>query len=106
MIVQFNTDKKVAGDNNQQQYFTSLIEEKLDRFESNISRIEVHVSDKKGKKEGPTDIHCVMETRMEGRDPIAVSCDANNVHNAVAGAIDKTKAAMETILGKLQSTTR
>jgi len=37
-------------------YFTSLIEEALKNFEPHITRIEVHLSDENGKKEGLNDI--------------------------------------------------
>lgn len=106
MKIQFNTDKTIDGDNDNQQYFSSLIEEKLSRFDSHISRIEVHLSDKNGKKEGINAIQCLMETRIEGREPIVVTCDANNVQGAVSGAIEKVKASMDTIVGKMQSIAR
>jgi hypothetical protein len=48
----------------------------------------VHLSDENGKKEGYNDIQCILEARIEGRDPIAVRCDADT-KNAVLGAIDK-----------------
>jgi hypothetical protein len=57
----------------------------------------VHLSDENGKKEGYNDIQCILEARIEGRDPIAVRCDADTAKNAVLGAIDKT--SLETILG-------
>jgi hypothetical protein len=77
MKIQFNTDKTISGDENQEDYFTSLITEKLNRFQSHITRIEVHLSDENGKKEGYNDIQCILEARIEGRDPIAVRCDAD-----------------------------
>jgi ribosome-associated translation inhibitor RaiA len=103
MKIQFNTDKTISGDENQDDYFTSLIAEKLNRFQSHITRIEVHLSDENGKKEGYNDIQCILEARIEGRDPIAVSCDGDNAKNAVSGAIDKLKTSLETILGKMQN---
>jgi ribosome-associated translation inhibitor RaiA len=103
MKIQFNTDKTISGDENQEDYFTSLIAEKLNRFQSHITRIEVHLSDENGKKEGPNDIQCILEARIEGRDPIAVTCDADTAKNAVSGAIDKVKASLETILGRIQN---
>jgi len=106
MKIQFNTDKTISGDENQEQYFTSLIAEKLDRFQSHITRIEVHLSDENGKKEGHNDMQCLLEARIEGRDPIAVTCEADTAKNAVSGAIDKLKTSLETILGRIQSNER
>jgi hypothetical protein len=53
MNIQTNTDKTVSGHENQEDYFTSLIAEKLSRFQSHITRIEVHLSDENGKKRDP-----------------------------------------------------
>lgn len=106
MKIQINTDKTISGDENQEQYFTSLIAEKLDRFQSHITRIEVHLSDENGKKEGHNDLQCLLEARIEGRDPIAVTCEDDTAKNAVSGAIDKLKTSLETILGRIQSNKR
>jgi phage-related protein len=63
----------------------------------------VHLSDENGKKEGHNDIQCILEARIEGKDPIAVTCDADTTKNAVAGAIEKIKSSLETILGRMQN---
>jgi ribosome-associated translation inhibitor RaiA len=103
MKILFNTDKTISGDENQEEYFTSLIAEKLERFQSQLTRVEVHLKDENGKKEGQNDIHCVLEARIEGREPMAVSCDADTAKNAVSGGIDKLKNALETTFGRMQN---
>jgi hypothetical protein len=103
MKIQFNTDKTINGDEKHQQYFTSLIEEELKRFESRISRIEVHLSDENGEKKGLNDMQCLLEARIEGMQPLAVSCKADTVELAVSGAIDKLKNSLETTLGRIQN---
>lgn len=103
MKIQFNTDKTVNGDERHQDFFTELIPKELDRYQSHITRIEVHIKDQNGKKEGRNDITCVLEARLEGRQPIAVSDQADTSELAVSGAIEKLKASLETILGRLQN---
>ena len=103
MIIQFNTDKTINGDERNQEFFTSQITEELDRFQSHITRIEVHLSDENGNKEGMNNILCLLEARLEGRKPIAVSEQADTVEMAVSGAIDKLKSALETILGRMSN---
>ena len=49
------------------------------------------------------DILCLLEARLEGRQRIAVSAQADNIELAVSGAIQKLKASLETILGRLQN---
>lgn len=103
MKIQFNTDKTIPGNEKDQHYFNSLIAEGIKNFESHITRIEVHLSDENGKKEGLNDMRCLLETRIEGRQPLAVSCKANTVELAVSGAIDKLTASLETTIGRIQN---
>jgi hypothetical protein len=100
MKIQFNTDKTITGNEKDQLYFNSLIADGLENFESHISRIEVHLSDENGKKEGLNSKRCLLETRLEGKQPIAVSCQADTVELAISGAIDKLTASIQTIIGR------
>lgn len=103
MIVLINSDKTINTEERKDDYFKSQIEEELERYQSHITRIEVHLKDENGKKDGFNDMTCLLEARLEGRQPIAVSCQADTVELAVSGAIDKIKAAVETILGRKQN---
>jgi len=100
MKVQINTDNTINGDKKKSDYFTSLISEKLSKFESYITRIEVHLSDENGKKEGVNDIKCLLEARLEGKPPIAVTAHGDKIEFAVSGAIEKIKASIQSILGR------
>ncbi len=103
MKIQFNTDKTISGEERQEDFFTAQIAKDLDRFQSHITRLEVHISDENGKKEGLKDMLCLIEARLEGRKPIAASHQADTVEKAVSGATEKLKAALETIVGRLQN---
>jgi len=103
MKIQFNTDKTISGDEKNEKHFTSQIQDGLKRFESHITRVEVHLSDENGKKEGLNDMKCSLEARIEGRQPTVVSCQADKPELAVAGAIEKLKSALETIIGRMQN---
>lgn len=103
MKIQFNTDKTIHGDERVLDFFTSKIAEELDRYQSHISRIEVHLTDQNGIKDGWNDIHCLLEARIEARTPIAVSNQADTVELAISGAVVKLKASLETILGRMQN---
>ncbi len=98
MKIQFNTDKTISGDERTQKYFTSQITDELKRYQPHITRIEVHLSDENGNKEGIKDKQCLLEARLEGRQPIAVTCQSETIEQAVSGAIDKLKTTFETIL--------
>lgn len=102
MTIQINTDKTISGEKRTEDYFTSQIEEVLQRFESHITRVEVHLKDENGKKDGFNDISCLLEARLEGMQPIAVTNQADTTDLALTGALDKIKTAVESMLGKMQ----
>ncbi len=94
MIIQFNTDKTIDGSERRKDYFTSLIQDGLSRFSEHISRVEIHLTDENGKKEGVNDIRCLLEVRVEGRQPVAVKEQANTDEKAVSGAVEKAAALL------------
>lgn len=102
MLVKFNTDNNVKGSEKYIESSTSLISEELDRFSDQITRVEVHLSDEDGGKDGLNDKRCMMEARIAGMKPIAVINQANTHEQAILGAIDKMKASLEKITGRLK----
>jgi len=102
MKIQFNTDKTISGEERKEDFFSSLIEEELKRYQSHITRVEVHLSDENGKKEGINDIRCLLEARIEGKQPIAVSHQADTLKKAISGSIDKLKNSLETVIERIQ----
>jgi nitrogen-specific signal transduction histidine kinase len=102
MKIQFNTDKNISGDERSDQHFTSLILKSLDRFQSLVTRVEVHLSDENAGKNGINEIKCILEARIEGKQPIAVSSQAGTIESAFSTALDKMKSSLETIVGRMQ----
>lgn len=102
MIIQINTDKTLSGEKRRTDFFTAQIDEALQKFESHITRIEVHLKDENGNKDGFNNISCLLEARLEGKKPIAITNKANTIDFALTGAIDKIETAVKTILGKIQ----
>jgi ribosome-associated translation inhibitor RaiA len=100
MKIQINTDKTISGDEMLQATIESQINDEFSRYQSDISRIEVHLSDENGKKEGINDRRCLLEARIEGKQPVAVSCQAATTSQALTGAIGKLKASLDTIIGR------
>lgn len=103
MTIQINTDKNVSVDETYGNQLEALLTEELSRFDEYITRLEVHLSDENGNKESQDDKKCLLEARLKGRQPIAVSALANTYDQAVNGAIDKLKASLDTIIGRLQN---
>lgn len=101
MKVQINTDKNISGSEELTTSLTSLVSEGLSRYDDQISRLEVHLSDEDGNKDGLNDKRCMLEARVEGRQPIAVTHHAGTHEEAVIGAIGKLKSSLKTIHGRL-----
>jgi hypothetical protein len=100
MMIQFNTDNVISGSQEKMSQFEALISEQLGRFSDHISRIEVHFGDENGHKQGTDDIRCMLEARLEGFQPVAVTNHAGDQHYAIKGALDKMKSLLDTKLGK------
>lgn len=102
MTIQLNTDKNLTIHQEYEEKIKSIINEGLEKFNS-ITRLEVHLSDENGSKDGLNDKRCLLEARISGREPIAVSDFGNSYDLALNGAITKLKSKLETILGKLKT---
>ena len=103
MLIQLNTDKNLVGTEKLSAYLNSFISEELSRFSHQITRVEVHLSDENGPKEGQNDKRCLIEARLEGMKPIAVTNNANTHEQAVEGAIEKLKTSLDSMLGRMRN---
>ncbi len=102
MQIQFNTDKNVTASEGLVESSTTLLSEELRRYGQQITRVEVHFSDEDGNKDGLNDKRCMVEARLAGMQPIAVTNHANTHEQALSGAIDKLKNSLEKVTGRLK----
>lgn len=103
MKIQLNMDSNITGSEELRTSLTSLISDELSRFDDHITRLEVHLSDENGNKSGQNDKRCLIEARLEGMKPIAVTNHADTNEQAVTGAVDKLKSSLTTIQGRLKN---
>ncbi len=102
MLIQINTDRNVEGDNVLTQWVTAAIGDGLDRFSEHITRVEVHLSDENSaKKFGAKDKRCLLEARLAGLQPIAVSHQTATLEQAVDGAVQRLQRTLDSTLGRL-----
>lgn len=101
MTIQFNADNNLTIHEEFRDKLKDLLTEELSRFSESITRLEVHLSDENGHKQGQNDKKCLLEARVEGRPPIAVKALANNYELAVDAAVDKLKSSLDTLFGRL-----
>ena len=100
MQIQINTDHHIEGREALAAYVRGVVEGALQRFSEHITRVEVHLSDENAHKSGQHGTRCVIEARLAGRPPVAVTHHAETLHQAVDGASDKAIRLIESTLGR------
>jgi ribosome-associated translation inhibitor RaiA len=100
MQIQINTDRHIEGQERLAEWASGVVEQALSRVSDGITRVEVHLSDENAGRSGQHDQQCVMEARLEGRQPIAVTHQAATMDQAVNGAAEKLTGAIESIIGR------
>ena len=107
MQIQMNTDGNIEGHEALATQVSSVVENALKHVSDHITRVEVHLSDENSDKQGGNDdMRCVMEARLEGRQPVAVTHHAATVDQAVDGAAGKLTRLIESTLGRLRDQKR
>jgi ribosome-associated translation inhibitor RaiA len=104
MQIQINTDDNIEGREEFADQIKGVVESALERFSDRITRVEVHLSDENGRKSGQDDKRCMMEARVAGRQPTAVTHQAATLDQAVDGAAEKLKRSLESTLERLADT--
>lgn len=102
MQVLLRTDNHIDGTQELTQHVESVVKDTLARFGSQVTRVEVHLSDVNGKtKEADHDKRCVMEARLGGLQPVTVTHIAATLHQVVDGAADILVETLERAVGKI-----
>ena len=83
-------------------FISNEIKNELARFDEIVTRIEVHVSDENGNKSTPNDKKCVIEVRVEKKQPIAVTATADSPEKAFYEALEKMQRVLDTTLDKIK----
>lgn len=101
MQIHVNTDHNIEGHEALATHVNEVIKSTLSRVNDHITRVEVHLSDENGQKSSKDDKRCVMEARLEGRHPLAVTHQAESLHQAIDGAVRKLIKSVDNTLGRL-----
>lgn len=106
MLIQLNTDNHVDGRDQVVRQVETDLERTLARFADDITRIEVHFQDANADKAGDSDKRCMLEARVKGQDPMAVSNTAATLTAAYNGARDKLVKLLSRRQEKLRAPVR
>jgi ribosome-associated translation inhibitor RaiA len=100
--IQVNSDHHITGDERMTEIVSALVMDSVGRYADRITRVEVHLNDVNGAKHGDRDKRCMMEARVGGLAPIAVTNEAESLDLAMEGAAEKLERAIERVLGRLE----
>jgi hypothetical protein len=101
MKIQVNTDANIDGREALATQVDAIVAQALQQFQDRITRVEVHLSDQNAGKNGQLDKRCLIEARLEGRQPVAVSSEAGTVDQAVHEGVGKLARLIESQLGRV-----
>ena len=73
MQIQVNSDNHIQSSIRLEEWVRTTIESTLERYEEDLTRVEVHLRDENGDKPGPHDLRCQLEARPKGHQPISVT---------------------------------
>lgn len=100
MQIQVNTDDNIEGRDELAGQIEGEVNATLSRFSDQITRVEVHLSDENAGKFGRVHKRRLMEVRLAGGQPIAVSHKGATLKEAYSGAAKKLRSSLESTLGR------
>jgi ribosome-associated translation inhibitor RaiA len=101
MQININTDKTIERHQGLDDHVQTVVNAAVQRFAEQITRVEVHLSDENSQKSGDGGNRCLLEARVTGYQPIVVSDHSLHLHQAISGAAEKLKRAIDSALGRL-----
>ena len=106
MQISVNTDKTIERTAGLDDHVKEVVTAALHRFGEHIGRVDVHLSEGNAKKSSDGDIRCMIEARVNGYQPIAVTDHDATLHQSINGAADKLQRAIDSALGRLYESKR
>jgi ribosome-associated translation inhibitor RaiA len=103
MQILVNSDNHVSSGEAVSERVETIVEGSVQRFADRLTRVEVHLSDTNGDKHGARDKRCMMEARLAGFAPIAVTHEAPAMIEAIDGAAEKLERALEHAVGRIKA---
>lgn len=100
MLVQINTDNRIEGSDGSNVAIEERVRERLSRFADRLTRVEVHLRDVDGDRNGGQGIEAKLEARPAGGQPIAVTDQASSIVSALAGVVRKAVDVLDRAFGK------
>ena len=103
MQIQVHTDRNVDVSDGMVQRIEAELESALSRFSDKVTRVDVHLGDENAGKSGGADKRCMMEARVAGNQPVAVTHHAASLGEACSVAVHKLETLIESKYGRSDS---
>jgi ribosome-associated translation inhibitor RaiA len=100
LLIQINTDATLTSHAARRERINGLVLNAVERFSERISRVEVHLSVEHSNHPAEQNVRCLMEARVQGHSPVAVTHRSSSVDDAVEGAGEKLRHALEHTFGR------
>lgn len=103
MLVQINSDTRINAGAAVVADLEADVRQRLDRYAARLTRLEVHLRDLDGDREGGNDKQCTIEARPMGLDPLTASATAATLPLAMSDAAAKLVVVLDRSFGKQTS---
>jgi ribosome-associated translation inhibitor RaiA len=102
VIVQIHTDNHIENTDGLKAQVESLVAGAVERVSDRVSRVQVHLGDVNSSKGGDNDKRCMIEVRLDGRPPVAVTQSGPTIEQAMNGAAQKLERSLGNIIDRLR----
>lgn len=102
MKIQVDTDRFVESTDELVQMVEDVVQAALGRYDDRLTRIEVHLSDDNGDKDGrPGDKRCLIEARPAGMKPVVVTSEGDSLEQVCHDAARKMQSRLQSDFGRI-----
>ncbi|PAX53800.1 HPF/RaiA family ribosome-associated protein [Brunnivagina elsteri] len=104
MQIQIRTDHNIEGHEALADWVSSVIKDALSRVSDRITSVDVHLSNQNSDhhEDGNDSMRCMIEARLEGHQPLAVTDQSATLNQSVDGAVEKLTHLIDHTLGRLE----
>ena len=103
MQIRVDVDDHIDGSEELMVRVEGVVEGSLDRYQEQIARVDVHLSQRTPHKHGEFDMCCRMEAHAGGLRPIAVIHEAMTLTEAIHAASAKLERAVHLAFHELKA---
>lgn len=102
MQIQVHANHTVQTSASLEQWARAELAQALGRFGDELTALDVHLADINSDRVSADHKRCTLEARLNGRAPLAVHHQAERLDEALRGACDKLRRALDRERAKLR----